>query len=194
MLAMQYGFDLPDDFDMAALRRRIPEIGSRFDALPGLHLKAFLLADRTATAPNRYTPFYLWDDPAGATSFVTSPDFAAVQAKYGHPVVHGWTPIAHLQGPAAGHVPGFATQHFADLPATTDLVQRAADERAAATALAGTPRVHSVFIGLDAQGWQVNRTVLWHGQPPQGTEGRVFELLYLSAPAGVRSSGTLAKA
>ncbi|WP_057203296.1 DUF4865 family protein [Acidovorax sp. Root217] len=194
MLAMQYGFDLPDDFDMAALRRRIPEIGSRFDALPGLHLKAFLLADRTATAPNRYTPFYLWDDPAGAAGFVTSPDFAAVQAKYGHPVVHGWTPIAHLQGPAAGQVPGFATQHFAQLPDTTDLVQRADDERATAAALAGTPGVHSVFTGLDAQGWQVNRTVLWSGQPPADAEGRVFELLYLSAPGGVRSSGAVAKA
>lgn len=194
MLAMQYGFDLPDDFDMEALRRRIPEIGSRFDTLPGLHLKAFLLADRTATAPNRYTPFYLWEDPAGAAGFVTSSDFAAVQVKYGRPVVHGWTPIAHLQGPAASQVPRFATQHFAELPATTDLVQRAAQERADADALARTPGVHSVFTGLDAQGWQVNRTVLWQGQPPKGAQGRVFELLYLSAPRGARSSKTTANA
>lgn len=192
MLAMQYGFDLPDDFDMDTLRRRIQEIGGRFDALPGLHLKAFLLADRTATAPNRYAPFYLWDDPAGAAGFVTSPDFAAVQARYGRPVVHCWNPIAYLCGPAAGQVPGFATQHFAQLPVTTDLVQRAAEERAAATALAGTPGVHSVFTGLDAQGWQMNRTVLWSGQPPADAQGRVFGLLYLSAPRGVRSSGTAA--
>lgn len=188
MLAMQYGFDLPDDFDMDTLRRRIPEIGGRFDALPGLHLKAFLLADRTATAPNRYAPFYLWDDPAGAAGFVTSPDFAAVQARYGRPVVQGWNPIAHLQGPAAGQVPRFATQYFEDLPETTDLVQRAADERAAAADLANAQGVHSVFAGLDAQGWQVNRTVLWQGPPPAGAAGRVFELLYLSAPRGVRSS------
>lgn len=194
MFAMQYGFDLPDDFDMDALRRRIPEIGGRFDALPGLHLKAFLLADRTATAPNRYAPFYLWADPAGAAGFVTSPDFAAVQAKYGRPVVHGWTPIAHQHGPAAGQVPSFVTQHFAQLPDTTDLVQRAGEERATAAALAGTPGVHSVFTGLDAQGWEVNRTVLWSGQPPADAEGRVFELLYLSAPGGVRSSGAVAKA
>lgn len=194
MLAMQYGFDLPDDFYMDILRRRISEIGGRFDALPGLHLKAFLLAGRTTTAPNRYAPFYLWDDPAGAAGFVTSPDFAAVQARYGRPVVRHWNPIAHLQGPAAGEVPRFATQYFEDLPDTTDLVQRAAGEGAAAADLASAPGVHSVFAGLDAQGWQVNRTVLWNGQPPADTQGRVFELLYLSAPAGVRSSGTMEKA
>lgn len=193
MLAMQYGFDLPDDFDLDTLRHRIPEIGGRFDTLPGLHLKAFLLADRTATAPKRYAPFYLWDDPAGAAGFVTSPDFAAVQAKYGRPVVHHWNPIAHLQGPATGEVPRFATQHFEDLPDSTDLVQRAAGERAAAADLASTPGVHSVFAGLDAQGWQVNRTVLWRGAPPVGVAGRVFELLYLSAPSGVRSSGAVEK-
>jgi len=166
MLAMQYGFDFPDDFDLDSVRKRISEIGARFDGLPGLHLKAFLVAACSGAAPNRYAPFYLWNDPAGMTAFLMSDSFRAVAAKYGRPKVRSWSPIAHQHGPARAMTPTFATQQFIDLPPNTDLVALAATERD------------------DPHAWQLTRTALWSSAPQGIADARTFELRYLATGSG----------
>lgn len=180
MLAMQYGFDLPDEFDMDAVRNRVAEIGSRFDGLPGLHLKAFLVAGKTGSAPNRYAPFYLWRESAGMTAFLMSESFRAVEAKYGRPMVRSWSPVAELQGRAAAGSPRFATQQFIDVPPGTDLVALAASERETAASMARDTALHSVFVGLDAHSWQLNRTALWRDEPVETGGARTFEVRYLA--------------
>lgn len=184
MLAMQYGFDFPDDFDLDTVRRRISEIGSRFDGLPGLHLKAFLVAAHAGAAPNRYAPFYLWNDSGGMTAFLMSESFRAVVAKYGRPKVRSWSPVVHQDGPARGSTPTFATQQFIDLPPNTDLVALAAAERDATGVVAGESGLHSVFVGLDPYSWQLNRTALWCRVPQGTTSARTFELRYLAKSGG----------
>ncbi|CAI0691623.1 Uncharacterised protein [Serratia marcescens] len=47
MLAMQYRFTLPADYDMAIVRRRIADFGHRLDACPQLIVKAYLYAQRS---------------------------------------------------------------------------------------------------------------------------------------------------
>lgn len=183
MFAMQYGFDLADDVELDAIRRRVQEIGPRFDGLPGLHAKAFLLAERDGPAAKRYAPYYLWKDPVGMTDFLMSASFAAVEAKYGRPVVYTWSPIACLQGDAASHTPRFASQQRVDVPAGSDLVRLAAEERERAEAVAATPGLHTVFSGLDANTWQLLRTSFWLSPPALEGNARAFELLYLASAA-----------
>ena len=46
MLAMQYNFTLPADFDMDIIRKRVAAKGPLVDGFPGLGFKAFLYARR----------------------------------------------------------------------------------------------------------------------------------------------------
>ena len=48
MLAMQYSFTLPADYDMDIIRRRVASKGPLIDGLPGLGFKAYLYARRAA--------------------------------------------------------------------------------------------------------------------------------------------------
>lgn len=91
MLAMQYSFTLPADYDMAIIRRRISDNGRRMDSLPDLAFKAFLHANRDpqgrGTPENLYAPFYLWKSSAGMNRFLASPGFATLTASFGWPSV-----------------------------------------------------------------------------------------------------------
>ena len=50
MIAMQYSFVLPADYDMAIVRERIAVKGKLLDDLPGLAFKAYLHAARGEAA------------------------------------------------------------------------------------------------------------------------------------------------
>ena len=62
MIAMQYRFTLPADYDMSIIERRIRDKGPLLDRFPGLGFKAYLyaVADDTATGgrENLYAPFW----------------------------------------------------------------------------------------------------------------------------------------
>ena len=88
MIATQYGFTLPVDYDMNIIERRIREKGHLLNGFPDLRFKAYLSAERRkGSAENLYAPFYLWDDPAGVDNFITGPGFAALTRDFGWPVV-----------------------------------------------------------------------------------------------------------
>jgi len=69
MIAMQYSFTLPADYDMAIIDARIRDKGHLFDGFPHLRFKTFLAARQHGgecpSTANLYAPFYLWDEPAG---------------------------------------------------------------------------------------------------------------------------------
>ena len=90
-LAMQYSFALPADYDMAIVERRIAEKGPALDGWPGLRAKAYLSVRRDANQrENLYAPFYVWDDTAAMSGFLTSRGFASVSSAFGWPVVRAW--------------------------------------------------------------------------------------------------------
>ena len=58
MLAMQYTFTLPADYDMDIIRQRVTTKGPAVDGFPGLGFKAFLYTRRGDHGPeNLYAPF-----------------------------------------------------------------------------------------------------------------------------------------
>lgn len=93
MMAMQYSFVLPADYDMDIIRHRIASKGHMLDDFPGLAFKAYLSADkrRGATAENLYAPFYLWREPEAMHAFISGPGFAGVAQAFGCPSIKTWT-------------------------------------------------------------------------------------------------------
>jgi hypothetical protein len=187
MLLMQYRFDLEVDHDMKALRERVSVIGSGFNSLAGLVQKAFLVANLANGRPNRYAPFYVWEDEEAMRAFLLSDAFARVCAKYGRPKVRTWMTI-HSKTGGFYQMPGQATQEFISIEPSADLSTVASEERAKAYAAGRSGELHSIHIGLDTTLWQLVRTCFWH-QPPETTDGiDAYDLEYLAFPHRARLS------
>ncbi|MHB1057041.1 MAG: DUF4865 family protein [Rhodanobacter sp.] len=95
MIAMQYSFSLPADYDMGIIRRRIAGKGHLLDGFPGLAFKAYLHAERDEATGNShenlYAPFYLWHDTDGMNAFLGGAGFAALTRSFGWPSVRTWS-------------------------------------------------------------------------------------------------------
>ncbi|MFT4183959.1 MAG: DUF4865 family protein [Rhizobium sp.] len=94
MIAMQYSFTLPADYDMAIIDRRIREKGPLLDNLPGLKFKAYLSARKddaqTGSRENLYAPFYVWNSEEGLSDFACGPAFAGLTEGFGWPRINTW--------------------------------------------------------------------------------------------------------
>ncbi|MBB4566453.1 DUF4865 family protein [Rhizobium leucaenae] len=94
MIAMQYSFTLPADYDMAIIDRRIRGKGPMLDNFPGLKFKAYLSARkgdaRTGSRENLYSPFYVWEKDEGLSNFICGPGFAGVTQSFGWQQVKTW--------------------------------------------------------------------------------------------------------
>lgn len=95
MIAMQYSFTLPADYDMDIIARRIRDKGPALDGYPDLLCKLYLYARIDAEYPtlhNLYAPLYLWRHPRGMTRFLASDGFAALCKQFGRPAIDIWIP------------------------------------------------------------------------------------------------------
>ncbi len=93
MIAMQYSFCLPADYDMGIIRRRIAEKGHFLDNFPNMLFKAYLHAERGEhweSAENLYAPFYVWQNSTGLSDFLGSAGFAGLTQSFGWPSVKSW--------------------------------------------------------------------------------------------------------
>lgn len=183
MFAMQYGFNLTDE-DQLSIRSRVHEIGARFDNLPGLYQKAFLMAERIGNSRNRYTPFYLWNSIDGMTDFLLSESFGRVETKWGRPVARRWNSLCHVQGDAAQMTPHFAIQQHIDVPQDVGLAGFCAKYRDQVGAMAGLTGLHSAFLGIDTETWRLMAISLWTDEAAANhhadQDGERYEILYLS--------------
>ncbi len=181
MFAMQYGFDFPSNFDMEIILKRAADLGPRFDELPGLYHKAFLVGKNSHGVAHRYTPLYLWRDVDGMMTFLQSDAFRAVAAHYGRPAVQRWNQVGFVEGPALDDSPHFAVQESISLAPDVDLAALRDTELARLGELAGRAGLQTAYIGLDTEKWQLMRVSLWLDRPTHAA-GRVFEVAYLSRP------------
>ena len=163
MIAMQYGFTLPADYDMAIIRRRIAEKGHLLDDFPRLRFKAYLYAERGdrpgPVGDNAYAPFYLWQDSEGMNAFLGGAGFAALAHAFGWPSVRTWSVWqADLAGDLRAAVRAtreiVAIADHAPLAGLREAETQAAQADRAAGALAAV----SAF---DPAGWTLLRLRLW---------------------------------
>ena len=166
MIAMQYVFTLPADYDMGRIVDRVATKGPSFDDFPGLLFKAFLMSEagRDGAGANRYAPFYVWRTPDALRDFLGSPGFAALIASFGRPQVRTWLPlkVAAPAGPIR----------------TLDLIEQAVPEGTDIAALIAQDHGGDV-VGLDPTGWRLLRVRFDAVDAPSNR----FRVLHLSQPA-----------
>jgi hypothetical protein len=180
MIAMQYGFTLPADYDMSIIDRRIRDNGHKLDGFPCLRFKAYLSA-RTgdmASPENLYAPFYLWERAAGMEAFLSGPGFRAVSSAFGWPSVASWI-VWHQEVSMDVAAAGYAMKHIVPIAPHCDLqalrceaTQRAL-EQTAMGALA-------CVTGFDPRGWSLVEFSLWRESTPVDLPGQKYRVGHVS--------------
>ena len=185
MIAMQYSFVLPADYDMAIIERRIREKGSLLDGFPRLRFKAYLSARKQgagfASAENLYAPFYLWDEPEGISDFLTSPGFTALTRDFGWPIVRTWI-VWHTElGPDLGEA-RFASREITPIASYSDLTLQRDKAIVDAQEAAHNGALASV-AAFDPTSWTMVQFRLWR-TPPATTNDttQVYSVGHVSLP------------
>ncbi|GGZ02592.1 DUF4865 family protein [Pseudoduganella plicata] len=180
MIAMQYSFVLPADYDMAIVHRRIAERGHMTDAFPGLLFKAYLSADKGEGSDNLYAPFYLWQHPDAMHDFLAGPGFAAVSQAFGWPSVRTWT-LWHAHRRNDIGAARFATRSIVPIAPHTPLAQLREQEVAASQAAAQAGAL-ATLAGFEPVGWSLVRFRLWRERPAEVAGWQVYEVGHMSVP------------
>lgn len=196
MLAMQYSFALPADYDMDIIRRRIEDKGPLLDHFPRLRFKAYLYADRRGarlpTRQNLYAPFYLWESTEGMNAFLGSSGFAGAVQAFGWPEVRTWSVWRGEVSPEAAHAVSATreTERIAPYADLDELCQREA-ARVRADLADGALAAVSAF---EPTGWSLVRFRLWGELRPElAREGRqLYQVGHVSLPHRSVSASAIA--
>ena len=188
LLAMQYRFVLPADYDMALIERRIADKGPLLDNLPGLLFKAYLSARRgdplTGAQDNEYAPFYVWRDAAGMHDFLAGPAFAALVQAFGRPVVSTWLVWQASLGEQVRSA-RYATRQMLPIAPGTDLARLREAESAAARQAVAQGGALAAVAAFEPGTWTMQRTRLWLAPPTPAPDGlsACYQLGHLSLPS-----------
>jgi heme-degrading monooxygenase HmoA len=177
MIAMQYRFVLPADYDMAIIRERIASKGPLLDDLPGLVFKAYLHAEQPEHA---YAPFYLWRDAEAMHSFLNGPAFAGVARAFGWPSVQTWTPWHASVGDKARQA-RYAT-HAAETIAPYSALAELREQQEGYARSALERGALAVVIGFEPVSWSLVRLCLWREPPAMSAGERLYHVGHMSVP------------
>jgi hypothetical protein len=188
MIAMQYSFVLPADYDMAIVEKRIRDKGPLLDGFPHLRFKAYLSARKQGhefpSAENLYAPFYLWDEPAGLNDFLSGPGFAGVAQAFGWPEVKIW-PVWHAEfsAPAALTEARYATRTIETIVPYSDLGNRRASTAAASEADVKKNGALASVAAYEPSRWTIVRFQLWRSLPEKlSSDAQAYAVRHVSLP------------
>ena len=158
---MHYPITLPDAFDMRTIERRVRDRAPAFDGLEGLALKAFLVTSiAQGASKNVYAPFYVWDDEAAMTEFLSGSLFHAVIQSFGRPQVFD-RPVLQFNIASRDFDPKIATIEEIALDAKQPIIDAYWAESAAQRRTLDRPGLFAAASVLDAASWTVSRIGLW---------------------------------
>ncbi|KAA0591935.1 hypothetical protein J2848_006443 [Azospirillum lipoferum] len=185
MIAMQYSFVLPADYDMTIIDRRVREKGPLLDGFPRLRFKAYLAARKQdagfASAENLYAPFYLWDEPEGIDAFLSSPGFAAVSRDFGWPSVQTWL-VRHAELTADLKAATHAIRETAPIAPYSDLASQR-DRAITAAKSAIEAGALAAIAAFDPTKWMMAKFTLWPRLPPLLPETmQIYTVGHISLP------------
>ncbi|ACE92729.1 hypothetical protein AMC90_CH03731 [Rhizobium phaseoli] len=183
MIAMQYSFTLPADYDMSIVDRRVRDKGPLLDGFPNLGFKAYLSArrDEIASRDNLYAPFYLWQKPEGASDFLCSPGFETLTSAFGWPQVRTWI-VWHAE--ASPHIAAarFATRDILSTEPYAPLADIREAESAAAGADVAAGGALASVSGFEPTTWTRVRFRLWPEMPAIDARTQGYRVGHLSLP------------
>ncbi|MGG6895303.1 MULTISPECIES: DUF4865 family protein [Rhizobium] len=189
MIAMQYDFPLPADYDMAIIDRRIREKGPLLDNLPGLKFKAYLTARKgdavTGSRQNLYSPFYVWQQEEGLSDFVCGPGFLALTENFGRPQVNTWI-VWHADTATDIRSAKLATREVVAIEPDASLADlRGEESKAVAQALSNGSSLASV-VAFEPSHWTLVRLHLLAEPPKDPAQSglQIYNIGHLSLPGG----------
>ncbi|MQT14282.1 DUF4865 family protein [Segnochrobactrum spirostomi] len=184
MIAMQYSFTLPADYDMTIIDRRIREKGPLLDGFPHLLFKTYLSARKhsadLASTENLYAPFYLWDEPDGIDSFLSSPGFAALTRDFGWPSVQTWLVWA-AERAADLRAARYAARTIAVIAPYSDLAA-CRDTAIAEGRSAMRNGALASLAGFDPTQWRMLHFTLWETVPVATEATQTYEVGHIALP------------
>ena len=187
MIAMQYNFSLPADYDMAIIDRRIRDKGLLLDNLPGLKFKAYLTARKgdaiTASRENLYAPFYVWQEEEGLSDFICGPGFVALTESFGRPQVNTWV-AWRAETSADIRSARFATREMVAIEPRLALAELRQQESDAASAAISRGNALASVVAFEPTHWTLVRFRLLADQPAGASRPGVqaYNVGHLSLP------------
>ena len=190
MLAMQYSFVLPADYDMSIIERRVQDKGHILDHYPPLFFKAYLMARKgdatTQSHENLYAPFYLWRDAAGMNDFLCGAGFLGLVNAFGWPAVRIWPSVIatdHTHDIARAQ---FATREIRPLAPFTPLDALRTDESDWTHVAVQQDGALLALSAFEPTAWTLVRFQLWREpQPLTSFAGaQAYSVLHVSNPSG----------
>ncbi|MEP7454675.1 DUF4865 family protein [Phyllobacterium sp. SB3] len=186
MIAMQYSFTLPADYDMGIIDRRITEKGPLLDNFPNLAFKAYLTArreDETQSRENLYAPFYLWRHERGLNDFVCGAGFAAVSQSFGRPSIKTWI-VWQAEISVAISSAVFATREISPIEPDTSMAELRRHESEKAAADVKNNGAVAAVSAFNPTNWTRIRFRLWGKLPPLKDNAglQTYKIGHLSLP------------
>lgn len=176
LLAMQYSYRLPADYDMANIRSRIASKGHLMDGFPDLLFKAFAYSasdyNYRYSPSNFYAPFYLWQNPRGMTHFLESDGFAALMQTFGRPEIKTWA-VLHAQFRDSYPITSWATREIQDIPSNVPLTVLQRQESIQIQREIASKKVLGAFSAYEPQTWKLVRYKLLSTCPVNYSDNRV---------------------
>jgi hypothetical protein len=183
MMAMQYSFTLPADYDMSIIDRRIRDKGPMLDGFPGLGFKAYLSARKGefGSRENLYAPFYLWQQPERASDFLTGPGFEALTQSFGWPRVKTWI-VWHAEIMPALPEATFATEETIAVEPYASLAEIRDEEVGRAQRQARQTDVVASVSAFEPTNWTAVRLSLHRSAPLIADAAQVYRVGHVSLP------------
>jgi hypothetical protein len=185
MLAMQYNFTLPADFDMDVIGQRVAAKGPLVDGFPGLGFKAFLYARRGEHGPeNLYAPFYLWDDNEAMNRLLGGEVFAGVSTAFGWPSVKMWS-VIHAAKTARLHDARYFSREILPIASHSPLAQLQDTEADIAQSAVAKEGALTAVTAFEPTTWSLVRARFWRDRPaePAGPGTQLYVVGYLATSA-----------
>lgn len=181
MIAMQYSFTLPADYDMAIVRQRIADKGHLLDHFDGLLLKTYLHAERGSSSDeNLYAPFYVWRDSAAMQRFLGGEGFANLAKAFGWPSIRTWPVWDIYLSPEARHA-NVATRDIQPIAPYTALDALREEQRALLQRDIERGAVAAVNA-FEPTTWTRVNFRLWDDALPTQATGQRYQVGHVSQP------------
>jgi hypothetical protein len=181
MIAMQYSFTLPADYDMSIIDRRIRDKGPMLDGFANLGFKAYLSVRKGefGSTENLYAPFYLWQKPEGAGDFLCGPGFEALTQSFGWPQVKTWI-VWQAETASAVAEARFATREVFPIEPYASLGRIREEETKRAQGEARRSDVLASVSAFEPTSWTIVRFSLRRAAPPTAAGGQIYRVGHVS--------------
>lgn len=188
MIAMQYSFTLPADYDMSIIERRVTDKGHALDNHAPLSLKAYLVATKddpiTRSHENLYAPFYLWHDCEGMRDFIACAGFVGLVNAFGWPSVRSWPAVISLQQGGEISLAKFATREIRQIAPFTDLEELMRVESQSCLTALQEEQAELAVSAFEPTTWTMVRFRLWQDSRTLSLSPGIqaYNVLHVSRP------------